>query len=95
MLVVDQRREEGQEMTFGVGVDWPGHHQRGILTDEHSASTYGITVLVFGGHAYRAADLTPNVKVSAVWKKARTGPVWAIIQNGIDAGYPIEVDSVG
>ena len=82
-------------MTFGVDIDWPGHHQRGILTDEHSASSYGITVLVFGGRAYGTADLMPDVKITALWKKARIGPVWAIIQRAIDVGYPIEIDPVG
>jgi hypothetical protein len=34
----------------------------------------------------------PRTEIRALWKKARTGPVWAIIQKAIDAGYPIEVD---
>jgi hypothetical protein len=38
------------------------------------------------------ADLMPRTEIRALWKKARTGPVWAIIQKAIDAGYPIEVD---
>jgi len=82
-------------MTFGVDVDWPGHHERGVLTDEHAASSYGIPVLVFRGEAHGIADLPPGAKVSALWKKARTGPVWAMIQKAIDAGYPIKVDFAG
>jgi hypothetical protein len=78
-----------------VDVEWPGHHERGLLTTDHPQSSYGIPVLVIGGIAHGIADLPPGCVVRVVWKKTRTGPVWVLIQKAIDAGYPIEVDPVG
>jgi len=82
-------------MTFDVDVDWPGHHCHGILTDEHPRSSGFRPVLVFCGQAYGPAALMPNLKITATWRKARTGPVWDFIQKAIDAGYPIEVHAIG
>jgi len=78
------------------GVDYKGD-ERGLLTDDHLASSYGIPVLVFRGEPHGIADLALSgiTRLSVVWKKARTGPVWSLIQRALNAGYPIEIDPVG
>lgn len=82
-------------MQISVDINWPDNHRRGVLTTEHPQSSYGIPVLVFDGEPCGPAELAPDVRVTATWRKVRTGPVWALIQKAIDAGYPIEVDAVG
>jgi len=89
-------------MTFVVDVEYEVErygvhataHDRANLTDEHSASSYGIPVLLFQGKPLGVVDLGKHriTKITASWKKARTGPVWGIIQKAIDAGYPIKVE---
>jgi len=79
-------------MTFTVDVNQPGSHDRAVLSDEHAASSYGIPVLVWKGEAYGVADLPSDIKLVAHWRKARTGPVWALIMKALVAGYPIEID---
>jgi len=70
-------------------------HDRGVLSDEHSASSYGIPVLVWRGTPYGTADMPAGARIRVIWRKARTGPVWSLIQRAINAGYPIEIDPVG
>ena len=81
-------------MTFGVDVNWPGSHCRGILSDEHPTSSSGIPVLVYDGQPHRPTDLKPGVIIVATWRPPRIGPVWALIQKAIDAGYPIDLKDV-
>jgi len=79
-------------VTFAVDVNWPGHHERGLLSDEHSASSYGIPVLVWRGEPHGIRDLPRDVELVVHWRKARTGPVWRFIQRAINAGYPIRIE---
>ncbi len=69
-------------------------HEKAVLTDEHPASSYKIPCLLFRGEPFGVADLALNgiTKIKVLWKKARTGPVWNLIQGAINAGYPIELD---
>jgi len=76
------------------GITIPAH-ERAQLSDEHASSSYGIPVLVWKGQAYGVRDLPPDIKITVVWKKARTGPVWSLIQRAMDANYPITIDPIG
>ena len=86
-------------MEFTVDVEYtvekqaPGH-DRAVLSDERPTSSYGIPVLVWRGEPHGIADLPPDTKIKIVWKKARTGLVWSLIQRAINAGYPIEIDPI-
>lgn len=79
-------------MNLGVRVEWPGNIRSASLTTEHATSSYGIPVLVMGGEALGPADLPPDSKVLVVWRKPRTGPVWALVDAAIKAGYPVEIE---
>jgi len=83
------------EYTVSNGGTAVAGHDRAMLTNTHPASSYRIPVLVWRGQAYGIADLPPDTKIKVVWKKARVGPVWSLIQRAIDAGYPIEIDPIG
>ncbi len=90
-------------MELAVDVDCKGERNgisfprldKAKLTDEHSASSYDIPVLVWNGDPYGIADLLPDTRIKVVWRKARTGPVWSLIQRAINAGYPIVIDPIG
>lgn len=90
-------------MELAVDVDYKGKrdlvpfngHDRAKLTDEHPASSYDIPVLVWHGNPFGIADLPLDTRIKVVWRKARTGPVWGLIQRAINAGYPIVIDPVG
>jgi len=77
-------------MTFTIEVNQPGRHDRAKLTDEHSASSYGIPVLVWNGEPYGPGDL-PDCQLVAHWHKSQTGPIWKLIEKAINAGYPLEI----
>lgn len=48
----------------------------GVLTTEHSASSYGLPVLLIGGEAYGPHDILPGGRRAdrayAAWRKGRT-----------------------
>lgn len=72
------------EYTVSQGGAAVAGHDRAKLSDEHPTSSYRIPVLVWRGQPHGIADLPPDAKIKVVWKKARVGPVWSLIQKAID-----------
>jgi len=79
-------------MNFSVHVKGPGYSDRAELRDDRAECHYGQPVLVLRGQAVVISELPPGSRIVVTWHKARTGPVWAIVQKAIDAGYPIDVE---
>lgn len=80
-------------MQKAVKVRWPGNERSGLLSNERAECHYGQPVLVMEGQAMGIGELPPGAKVYVGWRwKARVGPVWALIQGAINAGYPVEIE---
>lgn len=87
----DANSQTGCECGIG-GCGGPVNQRSGVLSTEHSQSSYGIPVLVMDGQQFGAADMPLDSKIFLRWGKPRIGPVWAVIQSAIDAGFPIRID---
>lgn len=80
-------------MEIGVKVRWPGNERSGLLSNERAECHYGQPVLVMEGQALGIVELPPGAKIYISWRKARVGPVWSLIQESINAGYPVEIEA--
>lgn len=78
-------------MQVALDVSWPQNHRRGILTTDHPSSSYGLPVLVFDGQAHGPGELPPETTLTLTWRRARTGPVWAIVAKAQEI-YPLTVE---
>ena len=83
-------------MKIAVDVESSTWRERGVLTNAHAASSYGLPVLAIRGKAYGPADLTlrfgPDVKVRPVARRMltrRSGPIGDFLQRARQAGYEI------
>ena len=66
-------------MNLAVYIKGPGYEDRAELRDDKAECSNGLPVLVLRGQALVPGDLLPSLKIEIAWRKARTGPVWAMV----------------
>ena len=78
-----------------VRVKGPGYEDTAELRDDRAECSYGGPVLVLRGKVLGPGDLTPGSMVVVLFRSARIGPAWALVEKARDAGFPVTVEPVG